>query len=223
MKRTGRLTASVVAMAVFLAIGAVAAFAEVSEQEPSDAVDTSIQSGSGDDYIETVDDPAAPTEVREDVISCGDGMDTVVADSTDVVAADCESVERLESPAAVDQDDRELAAFNCDINAQNPHKSRNKDNKEVMVAKGRLECATDSNRISLGTQLSKWKIDGWNLLLTVGNTNDEPRPAAETNLRWGCKSNDDFWFKNYTKGIVSNNGNRREYVDTNVSDRKWRC
>lgn len=85
MNLIGRLTASVVAMAVFLAIGAVAAFAEVSEQEPtmidnqyrqlgpvaafaevsgqepSDAEDTSIQTGSGDDYIDAVDDPAAPT------------------------------------------------------------------------------------------------------------------------------------------------------------------
>ncbi len=37
MGLTGRLTASVVAMAVLLAIGTVAAFAEAPEQEPSDS------------------------------------------------------------------------------------------------------------------------------------------------------------------------------------------
>lgn len=170
MEPTGRLIASVVAMAAFLAIGTVAAFAEVSEQEPSDTEDTLLQTGSGDDYIEAVDDPDAPAEVREDTISCGDGTDTVKADTTDVVADDCENVERLESPATVGQDDRELAAFNCSINAQNPHKSTNRVREEVMVAKGRLECATNRNYISIRTQLFKWRYNGWNILLTVGNS-----------------------------------------------------
>lgn len=145
------------------------------------------------------------------------------ADTTDVVAADCENVERLESPAAVDQEDRELAAFNCSVSAQNPHKSTGKNNQEQMVAKGRLECATGRNLLSIATRLYKWRYNGWNTLLTVGNTHDQPRKAANTNLRWNCKSNDDFWFKNYTTGVVSYNGDRREYAATNISNRKWRC
>ncbi len=183
-----------------------------------------LQTGPGDDYIEAVDDSAAPTEVRKDVISCGGGTDTVKADPTDVVADDCERVERLESLAAADQGDYQLEAFSCSINAQDPHKSSSNDNQEQMVAKGRLECATDSNVIYLGTEPAKWRINGWIHLKGVSNNNNgRPRKAANTNLRWNCQSNDDFWFKNHTHGVVSNNGNRKEYIATNVSNRKWRC
>ena len=53
--------------------------------------------GPGDDVIRTVDTTAR--ERREsDIVSCEDGVDTVHADASDQVAADCENVTRQEPP-----------------------------------------------------------------------------------------------------------------------------
>jgi Ca2+-binding RTX toxin-like protein len=47
--------------------------------------------GAGDDFIDVRGD-------RADIVSCGDGSDTVLADGTDSVAPDCESVDRGGAP-----------------------------------------------------------------------------------------------------------------------------
>jgi Ca2+-binding RTX toxin-like protein len=49
--------------------------------------------GAGDDYIDARGD-------RGDVVSCGEGVDTVVGDTADSIAADCETVDRGVVPPA---------------------------------------------------------------------------------------------------------------------------
>lgn len=55
-----------------------------------DAADT-LNGGEGDDAIEARDGQA-------DTVTCGSGSDTAVADATDIVASDCESVDRPATP-----------------------------------------------------------------------------------------------------------------------------
>ena len=49
--------------------------------------------GAGDDFIDVRGD-------RGDVVNCGDGNDTVMGDAADVIAADCETVDRGGAPPA---------------------------------------------------------------------------------------------------------------------------
>lgn len=58
---------------------------------PADGADT-VDAGPGDDRIEARD-------LAQDAIVCGDGIDTVIADATDIVAGDCETVDRPATPA----------------------------------------------------------------------------------------------------------------------------
>jgi RTX calcium-binding nonapeptide repeat (4 copies) len=184
-----------------------------------DAQTDEIWAGAGDDEVNTSNIPAA-----RDTVDCGNGLlDTVEADALDEVAANCETVERVGAPPDVRSGDVSTLAFNCGLNAEDPHKSTNSDGREVMVAKGHLTCETDSNRIYLVTELWRWRWNGWQFLDSRINGVDQRRKAAHTNLRWRCNSNDDFWFKNYTHGVVSNNGNHKEYFQANISNRKWRC
>ena len=53
-----------------------------------------ISGGDGDDIIEADDGYQEGQEAR-DTISCGDGKDQVDADKRDLVAPDCEEVERF--------------------------------------------------------------------------------------------------------------------------------
>jgi Ca2+-binding RTX toxin-like protein len=66
--------------------------------------DDVLDGGGGNDAIlgQGGDDTITSRDERTDVVSCGAGTDTVVADRRDIVASDCESVTRASpAPAAV--------------------------------------------------------------------------------------------------------------------------
>jgi hypothetical protein len=55
--------------------------------EPREAWNDKLSGGAGNDVFDALNKPAA-----KDVVSCGDGLDRVFADSKDVLASDCEKV-----------------------------------------------------------------------------------------------------------------------------------
>jgi Ca2+-binding RTX toxin-like protein len=59
-------------------------------------VKDTLSAGAGKDVIDVLNEPAG-----KDVVSCGGGLDRVLADSKDVVAPDCEKV--FIGPAAADR------------------------------------------------------------------------------------------------------------------------
>jgi len=52
---------------------------------PDDQREDVLEGGEGEDFLYAVNEPAA-----EDVVSCGLGIDTAVADGADGVSGDCE-------------------------------------------------------------------------------------------------------------------------------------
>lgn len=197
---------------------------------PSDEVAKDIiNGGDGDDIIHVANDTAS-----EDIVACGPGIDEVDADALDVVASDCEDVERgtggptanlpdsapEEAPITGGSGDFQVASFNCWVRADNPHHS---NEYPQVAAKGRTWC--ENNQYSVYTRSELWRLrwSGWRYLDVDKNTQFYWY-ESKTNVRWGCNNKISTWYRNYTYGRVRNNGNVWDGGwRLNESDNKIRC
>ncbi|CAN5907994.1 hypothetical protein BH23ACT11_BH23ACT11_09420 [soil metagenome] len=198
-------------------VGTVAAFAESGTETETAPKPFVIKTGPDDDHIEAFSDPAAPDQLRKNVIRCGAGHDTVLADPIDKVAASCENVTRYDPSDPVFQ----AQAFHCNLSLQRLHKSNGR-----MVGKSRFECRTGLNELYMAGAMYKWTFAGWDLQHPIKeNRSVQTRKAANLNHRINCQSNDDFWWMNQvsSRAYREKTGNTSRYYKTKVSDRKWRC
>jgi hypothetical protein len=208
----------------------------IDEGPADDAAGETIYGGDGDDDIDAASTPG----VKDNVIDCGAGTDTVLADPVDAVAADCENVSRVPSIAPeMDPDapapeeaglssgsgEIQTQAFNCWGKTHYPHKSTHYAwrNHPRVATSVETWCLMDSN--NLYTTANMYRLRAWGYSFLDDATKYKQGTAYQEVIpHWDCRNeSDDFYYKTKSYHRMTNNGNAASAFTAAENPKKLWC